>query len=235
MKLTIDTDKVRLPKFSLRDYSDREVFFLCVMIILFAYMLSDWLEARKFVSVDTRLGRVEATLERVVESLNEDSLTSQRDAPEPDRIVSHPKPKFTALSRSNKKISLNDKEYDCLARNIYWEAMHEPLVGQIAVAQVTYNRVLSRKWGNDFCSVVFAHKQFSWTLLKKIRNATPKNRVQWTRAKHSVDLFLAGTRVNNLGSSQFYYAQYIKKPKWDWTKLVKDDHIGQHIFYSSLE
>lgn len=87
MKLTIDTDKVRLPKFSLRDYSDREVFFLCVMIILFAYMLSDWLEARKFVSVDTRLGRVEATLERVVESLNEDSLTSQRDAPEPDRIL----------------------------------------------------------------------------------------------------------------------------------------------------
>lgn len=235
MKLTLDTDKIRLPQFSLRDYSDREVFFLCVMIILFAYMMSDWLESRRFTSLDQRVSRVEVTLEKVVNGLNEDALSSQRDAQEPDRIVVRPKSKFTSLAHSNKKISLNDQEYDCLARNIYWEAMHEPLVGQIAVAQVTYNRVLSQKWGNDFCSVVFAHKQFSWTLLKKIRNAAPKSRVQWARAKHSTDLFLAGTRVNNLGTSQFYYAQYIKKPKWDWTKLVKDDHIGQHIFYSSLE
>ena len=234
MKLTIDTDKFKIPSFSLREYSDREVFFLCVMIILFAYMLSDWLETRKFVSVDARIGRVEATLDRVVENLNEDTLGASRDAPEPDRIVSRPKSKFTALSRSNKKIILNEREYDCLARNIYWESKTEPLVGQIAVAQVTYNRVISRKWGDDFCSVVFAYKQFSWTLFKKIRNATPKSKVQWTRAKHSADLFLNGTRVNNLGTTQFYYAQYIRKPKWA-NQMVKDDHIGQHIFYSSLE
>ena len=93
---------------------------------------------------------------------------------------------------------------------------------------------MSGKWGDNFCSVVFARKQFSWTNLKHIRNAQPKNKREWYRAKHSANLFIDGVRVNNLDNSQFYYADYIKKPKWAHG-MIKDDQIGQHIFYTSIE
>jgi spore germination cell wall hydrolase CwlJ-like protein len=62
-------------------------------------------------------------------------------------------------------------ELDCLARNIYFEARGEPLVGQIAVAAVTINRVRSERFPNTICSVVWQHWQtasgviicqFSW-------------------------------------------------------------------------
>ena len=145
--------------------------------------------------------------------------------------VKLPKTKFTQLFNTNQKVILSDKQFNCLAKNIYWETMHEPLLGQIAVANVTYNRVLSKKWGNTFCDVVYARKQFSWTSLKKIRNAEPKNKIQWDRAKHSAMLFTKGVRVTNLDSSEFYYAQYISKPKWT-KSMIKSAHIGQHIFFA---
>lgn len=145
-----------------------------------------------------------------------------------------PRTKTAQLFNTNQKLLLSDRQFDCLAKNIYWETMHEPLLGQIAVANVTYNRVLSGKWGNTFCEVVYARKQFSWTNLKKLRNAVPKNKTQWNRAKHSAMLFTKGVRVTNLDKSEFYYAQYISKPKWA-KEMSKSAHIGQHIFYAENE
>ena len=42
----------------------------------------------------------------------------------------------------------------CLALNIYFEARSEPIEGQIAIAEVTLNRVASTNYPNDVCSVV---------------------------------------------------------------------------------
>jgi hypothetical protein len=142
-----------------------------------------------------------------------------------------PKTKYVQLFNTGVKLDLSDKEFDCLSRNIYWESSFEPLLGQMSVANVTYNRVLSGKWGNSFCSVVFAKKQFSWTNSKKLRNATPKNKTQWHRAKQTAMLFANGVRVTNLHKSQFYYADYIKAPKWS-KFMNKTAKIGQHIFYA---
>jgi len=54
----------------------------------------------------------------------------------------------------------------CLALNIYFEARSEPIQGQIAIAEVTLNRVASPNFPNDVCSVVLqdtsAGCQFSW-------------------------------------------------------------------------
>src|SRR3990167_10047312 len=43
---------------------------------------------------------------------------------------------------------------DCLARTIYFEARSEPVLGQIAVAQVVINRMRDRRWPNTVCGVV---------------------------------------------------------------------------------
>ena len=54
----------------------------------------------------------------------------------------------------------------CLALNIYFEARNQPTSGQIAVAEVTLNRVASRNYPNTVCGVVKQSNKngcaFSW-------------------------------------------------------------------------
>lgn len=229
MKIMFDTEKL----FVLKNYSDREIFFLSLLIVLFGYIVSDYFDSKKLTYIDNRIGNVEVTLDKVVNRINEDTIAADKQQEKSVEIYI-PKTKYSTIRNIGEKIFIPKKDFDCLARNIYWEALREPLIGQIAVAQVTHNRVLSGKWGKDFCSVVFAKKQFSWTNDIKLRNSQPKNKKQWIRAKHSATLFAEGVRVNNLGTSQFYYAEYIKKPNWA-NSMIKDDKIGAHIFYSSLD
>ena len=67
-----------------------------------------------------------------------------------------------------------EKQHECLAKNIYFEARNEPFVGQFAVALVTLNRVHDSAFPNTICEVVYEgihtasgfpkkHRcQFSW-------------------------------------------------------------------------
>jgi len=50
----------------------------------------------------------------------------------------------------------------CLTSAIYHEARGEPLLGQMAVAEVIVNRVVHRAWPNTVCEVVKQDKQFSF-------------------------------------------------------------------------
>lgn len=238
MKIVIDTDKLKdnlregivQQKRFMENYSDREVFFLCIIIVVFGYMVSDYLDSKKFTYLDKRVGSVEVTLERIQDRLNRDAI-QEEDIESSNEVNSLPRTKHPQLFNTKKKVSLSKKEFDCLARNIYWETMREPLIGQLAVAQITSQRVSTGKWGNSFCSVVFAPKQFSWTNFRKIRNATPRNEKQWIRARHSAFLFTKGVRVTNLDNSHFYFADYIKAPKWS-KGMDRIAQIGRHIFYA---
>ena len=70
------------------------------------------------------------------------------------------------------KYTKNDVE--CLTRNIYYEAGVESRVGKFAVAHVTVNRLKTGYWGNSICKVVYAKKQFSWTLAQKLPRPNSK-------------------------------------------------------------
>ena len=100
-------------------------------------------------------------------------------------------------------ISSNHNESEdliCLAENIYWEARNQSLEGKLAVAHVTINRVESKKFPNDVCSVVKQTKyypsgkidlhscQFSWYCDGKSDN--PKNLESWRDAKKIAEEFL---------------------------------------------
>lgn len=218
MKITIDTDiiknSVKQSSKKLWDRADAgHIALLGVSAVLSAYVISSKLD---HMYRDSK-GTVDVTLEK------------------PDRVykqnIKAPKTKYSQLYNTGVRLNLSNHEFDCLSRNIYWETQHEPLIGQIGVANITYNRVLSGRWGDNFCDVVYSPKQFSWTNSKKIRNATPKNEKQWERAKHSAMLFTRGVRVTNLDKSQFYYANYIKAPKWSKT-MKREAKLGQHIFFA---
>ncbi len=64
-----------------------------------------------------------------------------------------------------KFVKIEKKQLTCLVENAYHEAMGEGKVGRLLVTQVVLNR--AREFNQDYCSVIYAYKQFSWTLFKK--------------------------------------------------------------------
>ena len=134
-----------------------------------------------------------------------------------------------SLYDSGIKLTISEEEKKCLAKNIFFEAGVEPPEGKIAVAQVTINRLESGRWGKNVCSVVYARKQFSWTLEKKKLEQNPSGPL-WKETIIALEKFLEGQRVYGLEQSKHYHATYIKKPYWSKKKEVIST-IGRHIFY----
>jgi spore germination cell wall hydrolase CwlJ-like protein len=124
-------------------------------------------------------------------------------------------------------VKASAKDIHCLARNIYHEARGEPLEGQLAVAQVTLNRVHSQQHQNTVCGVVYAHKQFSWTLdkTKRIRDAKAwRDALTISRA-----VLTQSVALPNFQALHFHTRQI--KPYWAKTK-TRVAVIGNHVFYS---
>src|SRR5690349_10824907 len=55
-----------------------------------------------------------------------------------------------------------DREMECLANAVYFEARSEPIEGQLAVAEVVLNRAASGRYPTDLCSVITQKAQFSF-------------------------------------------------------------------------
>ena len=118
-------------------------------------------------------------------------------------------------------------EIDCLARNIYHEARGEGLRGQIAVAQVTINRVHSSKFQNTVCKVVYAHRQFSWTLNK---HKSVRDTKAWAASVAIARAVLTqSVRLPDFSATHFHTRQV--QPDWAKHKRVVAV-INNHIFYS---
>ena len=139
-----------------------------------------------------------------------------------------------------------ERDLDCLARNIYWEARSESFEGMVAVAQVTLNRVAHKSFPDDICDVVYQgptkaswkdksvyypvkHRcQFSWYCDGKPDDIATVNMSIFDQCyevakKVLIDKFRL-PRVNN---AIFYHADYVD-PGWRKPRLTK---IGRHIFY----
>lgn len=115
----------------------------------------------------------------------------------------------------------------CLALNVYWEARNQPLAGQLAVAQVTMNRVHSPKYPDSVCEVVYDHKQFSWYWDGK--GDVPEEEKAWETAQLIASAAMAGSGHSALQGVTHYHAVY-SAPYWkDYMTMVVQ--IGDHVFY----
>lgn len=118
-------------------------------------------------------------------------------------------------------------DVECLAKNIYHEARGEGLAGKIAVAQVTVNRVASRQFQNTICGVVYAPRQFSWTLDKRKRVRDQKS---WQASVSIARAVLTqAVRLPDFHALYFHTPQV--NPRWNRNKIIVA-RIGNHIFYS---
>ncbi|GAB4358885.1 MAG: cell wall hydrolase [Oricola sp.] len=130
--------------------------------------------------------------------------------------------------------AFTDREQECLARGIYFEARGESLEGQAAVAQVILNRVRNPSFPNSICEVVYQNDnwrnrcQFSFAC-DGIRDRV-RSRKQWTVAKDIAMAVTAGKIwFDSVGSSTHYHAVYVH-PRWART-MERRARIGLHVFY----
>jgi len=123
-------------------------------------------------------------------------------------------------------IKYNKSQFGCLARNIFFEAGTEDMMGKISVAQVTQNRINLGYWGRNMCNVIYSPSQFSWTLTKHGSPWGP----HWEESKQAAHMFLdQGVRIKPLAQALFYHADYVK-PEWA-DRHLQLAQIGRHIFY----
>jgi hypothetical protein len=129
---------------------------------------------------------------------------------------------------------VSEKEFNCMATAIYFEARGEAYRGQVAVGQVVLNRVAHRLYPDTICSVVYQNKskrnacQFSFAC-----DGIPERvseRKAWEQAEEIARGVISGELyLTEVGYATHYHATYVR-PKWAprMTKLTK---VGHHVFY----
>ena len=139
--------------------------------------------------------------------------------------------------KSRELVALKDRErqLDCLARNVYFEAGSESFEGKVAVAQVTLNRAKHPKFPSDICQVVYQKTifmekvvcQFSWYCQN---GGKPKiKHPELYRESYEVakKVLLENFRLSTMKDAIYFHAVYIN-PNWRKERIGV---IGNHVFY----
>lgn len=143
-----------------------------------------------------------------------------------------------------------DKETQCLATNIYFEARGESHEGKKAVAFVTLNRVESPNFPDTICDVVYQARHSRWWKTERDRLVPIKHQCQFSwycdgksdyiRNIHEYEELyrlaseiIVGKHIDNTGGADYYHSTKVK-PDWRlaFTRTTK---IDAHIFYTSLD
>ncbi|WP_246727677.1 cell wall hydrolase [Chelativorans sp. Marseille-P2723] len=128
----------------------------------------------------------------------------------------------------------SDKEQQCLAAGIYFEARGEPVRGQAAVAQVILNRVRNPAYPDTICGVVYQNEnwrnrcQFSFAcdgIRDRVRSP------EHFRTAKEVGFAVTAGKIwlEEVGTATHYHATYVQ-PRWA-RAMERKKKIGQHIFY----
>jgi spore germination cell wall hydrolase CwlJ-like protein len=138
---------------------------------------------------------------------------------------------------------VDQKQLACLAKNIFYEAGNEPLMGQAAVARVVMNRI-SHGFGKNPCAVIYqAHTidklvddeiqkvklcQFSWVCENKVE--PNKNSARYKQAeKVAYDVLAYDEYQDVVPKTTLFFHNLHVDPLWPYKQVAK---IGNHIFYS---
>lgn len=137
------------------------------------------------------------------------------------------------------------QDVSCLALNIYHEARGQSIAGQIAVGQVTLNRVKDNRFPNTICEVVMQgphraswkgtgemipvrHRcQFSWYCDGKSDKI--KQRKAYNQIVSLSQIIIDQDMIDITSGATHYHAYYVS-PAWARSKK-RTTKIEDHIFY----
>lgn len=132
---------------------------------------------------------------------------------------------------SARGISLNNREFSILARTIQGEAGGETEAGQIAVAEVIFNRMT--QWDEPLSHIVLAKGQFDVWSNKKLLRKISGNKKQFLHSKDiarkAISLYKNG---HDISKGATFYCRKDKHPRW--AKSMKQvAQIGAHKFFNA--
>ena len=124
---------------------------------------------------------------------------------------------------------------ECLADAMYYEARGEGREGELAIAEVVYNRMRDGNYPRNICGVVFegSHQrtgcQFSFTCNGEMLR--PKSPVAWRQAERLAARIVTGMEPlgDMTGEATSFHAVDVQ-PGWSGT-MERTTQIGNHIFY----
>lgn len=105
----------------------------------------------------------------------------------------------------------------CLVDVAYMEARGTDAVGMALVQDVVWNRVYSRRWPDNVCSVVWQPKQFSWTAQGVSQPIQPDDKAAHATARRTALELLGGERQPNTKANHFLSPDALYRglfPKW---------------------
>ena len=139
--------------------------------------------------------------------------------------------------------TVDAKQLACMAKNIFYEAGNESIMGQAAVARVVINRV-NHGFAKTPCAVVYQSNvvekivddesvkvkqcQFSWVCEGK---SEPNiNSPRYKQAQQvAYDVMVNDAYNDVLPNSALFFHNLTVDPLWPYKQVAK---IGNHIFYS---
>lgn len=137
---------------------------------------------------------------------------------------------------------ISTQDFECLVRNVYFEARGESSLAQRAVAWVTMNRVASSSFPDTVCDVVhqaqrdsqgnpIRHQcQFSWYCDGKSDTPTDAQALEHAERMAREVLVNYFDRPDPTEGSLYFHADYVT-PSWrrSFNRVVQ---IDKHIFYN---
>lgn len=123
----------------------------------------------------------------------------------------------------------------CLQSAIYFEARSEPIPAQTAVAQSILNRVDSKFFPNDVCSVVKQKNQYSWYWDGKPENVTEVG--AWDQAgvlaRYIMELRATGENSVAEGWDATHFVSDGIRPHWTTSEFFSyDGRVAAFDFYT---
>jgi len=130
---------------------------------------------------------------------------------------------------------INEKEYTCLVKNIFFEARNQSNAGKQAIAVVTLERVKNKRFPKTICGVVQEERkigrcQFSWYCdgISDNPNLSSKNElIAWNETREIATNALLGKLDIDLKGATHFHSTSVN-PNWGFERIIK---IDDHIFY----
>lgn len=132
------------------------------------------------------------------------------------------------VSSKIKTTTYDERQIQCLAQNVYFEAGNQTDKGMTAVANVVMNRVEDGRFPQTPCAVIHQRTrgvcQFSWVCQGK-RNI--RNMNIFIRARAAAKRVYLEETSDVTHGALFYHARYVN-PRWNLKRVTR---IDAHIFY----
>ncbi len=133
---------------------------------------------------------------------------------------------------------IDSQQLLCMAKNVYYEAGAESLMGKLAVAQVVLNRLEQAKQ-STICGIVYAKDknngvcQFSWTCNDSLPTIATSSQT-WRDSQSAIMALLTlktqSRDITDITNGATHYHNLTVDPIWN-KSLKKVMQIDNHIFY----